>query len=142
MQPIPESPRYSMSDLEEATGISARTIRYYVTQQLLKPAQGRGPAAAYFKDHLLRLRMIEELKAERLPLEEIRDRLEKLSTADLEAHFAIETRAAEDRWRRVVFAPGLELHVRETAEPDYQFERAVDQIIHYARFTLEQLEVS
>ena len=143
MQPIPDSPRYSMTDLEEATGVTARNIRYYVTQQMLKPAQGRGPAAAYSKDHLLRLKMINELKLkENLPLDKIRERLEKLSTSDLETHFAISTRAVEDRWRRVHFHPDLELHIRERAEPNYQFERAVDEIIRHVRFTLEQLGVS
>ena len=141
MQAVPESPRYSMSDLETATGVSSRTIRYYVTQELLKPAQGRGPAAAYSKDHLLRLKLIDELKAtENLPLDKIRERLKPLSTADLEAHFAIENRAIEGRWRRVLFGPDLELHVRELASPDYAFEQAVDQIIQFARFTLDQLE--
>lgn len=143
MPPVPDTPRYSMNDLEAATGVSGRTIRYYVTQQLLKPAQGRGPAAAYSKDHLLRLKMIDELKtAENLPLEKIRERLDKLSTSDLEAHFAIETRAVEGRWRRVLFTPDLELHIRERAEPDYQFEQVVDRIIRFARFELEQREVT
>ncbi len=143
MQAIPDSPRYSMADLEAATGLTARTIRYYVTEHILKPAQGRGPASAYSKDHLLRLKMIEELKTtENLPLEKIRERLLKLSTSDLEAHFAIATRAVEGRWRRVLFHPDLELHIREQSEPDYQFERAVDLVIQYARFTLEQLEVT
>ena len=142
MPPIPDSPRYSMKDLEGATGLSDRTIRYYVTQKLLKPAQGRGPAAAYTKDHLLRLRMIEELKEkDNLSIEKIRVRLDKMTTFDLEAHFAISTRAIEGRWRRLLFHPGLELHIREQDEPDYQFERAVDLIIQYARFTMEQLEV-
>jgi len=142
MRPIPDSPRYSMKDLMEATELSDRTIRYYITQKLLQPAQGRGPAATYTKDHLLRLKMIEELKTTKnLSIENIRVQLYKMSTADLEAHFAISTRAIEGRWRRVLFHPNLELNIREQNEPDLRFENAVDDIIKYARLIMEQLEV-
>lgn len=139
LQRPPDSPRYAMTDLVNETGFSARTIRYYVTEGILKPAQGRGPSATYDKDHLLRLRMIDELKTEEnLPLDQIRDRLAKLTIADLEAHFAIATRPVEGRWRRVIFHPDLELNIREHDEPDYDFERIVNEIIDYGRFKFEQ----
>jgi DNA-binding transcriptional MerR regulator len=142
LQKAPDSPRYSMNDLVNETGFPARTIRYYVTEGILQPAHGRGPKATYDKDHLLRLRLIDELKTEEnLPLDKIRERVGRLSTSDLEAHFAIASRLIEGRWRRVIFHPDLELHIREQDEPDYAFERTVDEIINFARFKFEQLEV-
>lgn len=137
---VPTSPRYSIADLQAETGFNGRTIRYYVSEGMLTPAHGRGPTATYDKDHLLRLRMIKELKDEFLPLETIKKRLANLSTEDLEAHFAIQGGPVEGRWRRIVFNADLELHVREPEQRDYRFERAVDQIVQHARFVLENFE--
>jgi DNA-binding transcriptional MerR regulator len=137
---VPSSPRYSIGDLEEETGFNARTIRYYISEGMLTPAHGRGPSATYDKDHLLRLRMIKELKEEFKPLDAIKERLANLSTEDLEAHFAIQTGPVEGRWRRIVFNSDLELHVRERDQRDYRFERAVEQIVQHARFVLENFE--
>lgn len=137
---VPDSPRYSMEDLTRETGFSARTIRYYVTEGLLTPAHGRGKTATYDKDHLLRLRMIQELKESFLPLETIKSRLADLETSDLESHFAIESRQTEDRWRRISFGRDLELNVRDRGSRDYAFDRAVDTIVQHAKFVLDQLD--
>jgi DNA-binding transcriptional MerR regulator len=142
LPPVPTSPRYSIGDLQEQTGFNGRTIRYYITEGLLTPAHGRGPTATYDKDHLLRLRMIKELKEEFLPLETIKQKLGELKTEDLEAHFAIQTGPVEGRWRRIVFGPELELHVREREQRDYRFERVVEQIVQYARYVLDTDEES
>lgn len=140
LPPVPTSPRYSIGDLQAETGFNGRTIRYYISEGMLTPAHGRGPTATYDKDHLLRLRMIKELKDEFLPLDAIKRRLADLSTEDLEAHFAIQSGPVEGHWRRVVFNADLELHVRQREQRDYRFERAVDQIVQHARFVLENLE--
>lgn len=140
LPPAPTSPRYSIADLEAETGFNARTIRYYISEGMLTPAHGRGPSATYDKDHLLRLRLIKELKDDHLPLEAIKQRLVKLGTEDLESHFAIQSGPTTVRWRRIVFGPNVELHVREFDEPDYRFERVVEQIVHQARFLLDQYE--
>ena len=135
---VPDAPRYAIADLEAETGFNARTIRFYISQGMLAPAHGRGPSATYDKDHLLRLRLIRELKENYQPLEAIKERLGDLSTADLEAHFAIETGPVEDRWRRVLLHPDLELHVRERGGD--AFARAVDTIVQHARFVVDGLE--
>lgn len=138
--PAPTSPRYSIADLEAETGFNARTIRYYIAEGMLTPAHGRGPSATYDKDHLLRLRMIKELKEDFLPLDAIKQRLGKLSTEDLEAHFAIQSGPTSAVWRRIVFGPDVELHVREHDDRDYRFERVIDEIVRQARFLLDQYE--
>lgn len=137
---VPSSPRYSIADLEGETGFNARTIRYYISEGMLTPAHGRGPSATYDKDHLLRLRMIKEFKDQFLPLESIKEKLADLSTEDLEAHFSIQSGPTEGRWRRIVFNPDLELHVREGEQRDYRFERLVDQIVQQVRFMIENYE--
>jgi DNA-binding transcriptional MerR regulator len=137
---VPSSPRYGIDDLTAETGFNARTIRYYIAEGMLTPAHGRGPSATYDKDHLLRLRMIRELKEQFLPLDAIRERLQGLSTDDLEAHFAIQSGPTEVKWRRIAFGPDIDLHVREREQRDYRFERALDQIVQHARYVLDTYE--
>jgi hypothetical protein len=43
-----------MADLVEATGVTARTLRGYVSTGYLKPPSGRGPAAVYTEEHYVR----------------------------------------------------------------------------------------
>jgi DNA-binding transcriptional MerR regulator len=128
--------RYSIDELSAETGITPRTIRYYITEGMIPPAYGRGASATYDRRHLLRLRLIVELKNEFKPLDAIKQELSGLSTEDLEAHFAIQSDPAEGRWRRIAFSPDLELHVREREPRDYRFEQTVDQLVQLARVVL------
>ena len=123
--------RYTIADLEGATGVSARTIRYYITEGLLPSAHGRGPTATYDLGHLLRLRMALALRDdERLGIAPIRERLSTLSDDDIAALLDIQTRPPADRWRRISLHPSLELHVREPAgDPDIAVEEAVGAIL-------------
>jgi len=66
-----------LNDLCQQSGVTARTVRYYVQQGLL-PSPGLGAGARYGQGHLARLRLIRRLQAEHLPLAEIRRRLETL----------------------------------------------------------------
>lgn len=139
---IPDPYRYTMADLIEETGLNARTIRYYISQGLLPPAQGRGPTATYGLSHLLRLRMIQLLKAAYRPLEEIKTRLQDLSDDEIAAMLEVETRPPEDRWRRILLHPDVELHVRERAGagPDLGLDQAIEQIVGLARTVLDRQE--
>lgn len=132
--------RYTIGDLERETGISARTIRYYITEGLLPAAKGRGVGATYGPTHLLRLKMINRFKDDRLPLEAMKQRMAGLREDDLAAMLQVETAPPEDRWRRVLLHPDLELHVREPGgkPKDYGFEKVVDTIIKQSSILLEQ----
>ncbi len=75
--------QYSLAHLIEATGFTARTIRYYITNKLIDGATGKGSEAVYSEETLHRLLEISELKEMRLPptgrkltLEEIRVELD------------------------------------------------------------------
>ena len=48
----------TMNDLCEASGASARRIRYYVQQELLPPPSGKGRAARYSDEHLFRVQQL------------------------------------------------------------------------------------
>lgn len=140
--PVPAAHQYSIADLERETGFNARTIRYYITKGLLPPAHGRGPSATYDLGHLLRLRLIQLLKAEFVPLEEIKERLTLLSDREIAAMLDVRTRPPEDHWRRIELHPDIELHIRYAGgqEPNPALEEAVDLIIGLSRPVIERLE--
>ena len=68
---------FDLNDLCQQSGVTTRTVRYYVQQGLL-PSPGLGAGARYGQGHLVRLRLIRRLQSEHLPLAEIRRRLEGL----------------------------------------------------------------
>lgn len=72
---------YSLSELADAVGIEARTIRNYIERGLLPGAQTRGRAASYSEEHLSRLQVINSLRRARpnITLSEIRIFLQSLN---------------------------------------------------------------
>lgn len=139
---LPDRHRYSMKDLERETGIPSRTIRFYITEGLLQPAHGRGPSATYDLGHLLRLRMINTMREEHKPLNEIKTHLANLEDRDIASLLDVQTRPAEDRWRRVQVHPDVELHIRIRANqpPNPEFDRAVEALITFAETYLPEPE--
>lgn len=70
---------YTMADLCDLADVSPRTVRYYISQGLLRAPAGSGPVARYDEGHLARLRLVRRLQREHLPLAEIRARLAALT---------------------------------------------------------------
>lgn len=129
-----------MRDLIEATGVTARMVRIYIQRGVLPHADGRGTGPVYGEEHLLRLRAIRRLLAERFSLDDIRRRLARIPPEELArlgaapqapataaspgapSVQAVDTTASNtaypaERWERVPLLPGLELHVRSDAGP-------------------------
>ncbi len=52
-----------INTLSRETGISVRTIRYYLAQDLLPPPAGRGPAATYGSGHRAAANRLDERAA-------------------------------------------------------------------------------
>lgn len=75
---------FDLNDLCQQTGVTTRTVRYYVQQGLL-PSPGLGSGARYGQGHVSRLRLIRRLQNEHLPLAEIRRRLEGLDDGAVQA---------------------------------------------------------
>lgn len=78
----------SLGDLIAEAGVTVRTVRYYIAEGLLPPPAGAGPATAYGRGHLDRLRLIQRLKEAYLPIREIRRRLAGLDDRDVRAILA------------------------------------------------------
>jgi DNA-binding transcriptional MerR regulator len=81
--PTETDPRYTLTELADLAGVTARTVRYYISQGLLAVDATPGPGPKYDDTHLARLRLIKRLQAEHLPLAEIRHRLEGLADDDV-----------------------------------------------------------
>ena len=72
-----------ISELADLTGVSTRTIRYYIEEGLLPQPEIRGKYAVFNDDYLVRLKLIKYLKDAYLPLKEIRKRLDTLMVPEM-----------------------------------------------------------
>lgn len=68
----------TIQELADIAEVTTRTIRYYVEQGVLPPP-GYGRPAEYTDEHVQRLALIKRLKEQYLPLDEIRDTLQRLT---------------------------------------------------------------
>jgi DNA-binding transcriptional MerR regulator len=142
-----------LDELAQRTGVSPRTVRYYIAQGLL-PSPGRlGPMTRYGREHVDRLRLIKQLQEERLSLAEIRSRLEgepipavavaespplPLRPSPVAAPDSIAPRQAPSEpalWERIVVTPDVELHVRTSVR---HRSRRVERLIESARDLRDQ----
>ncbi len=73
----------TIQELARRANVTPRTIRYYVEQGILPPPE-RGRPAEYTEDHLRRLELVRRLKEQYLPLNEIRDTMQRLSLDEVE----------------------------------------------------------
>ncbi len=91
----------TIQELSRRSAVPVRTVRYYIGEGLLPSAEGRGRAASYTQDHLLRLEVIRKLVELRVPLSDIRGQLGSLSTPELQRMLAEERRrsAGEEQAR-------------------------------------------
>lgn len=106
--------RYRLSELATLSGVSARTIRYYIAERLLPAPVGQGPTAYYTNEHRERLTLIQQLKGEYLSLQAIRGHLAHLPTTQPEEP-TTNSQAnpnASELWQRIVLREGVELHLR------------------------------
>jgi DNA-binding transcriptional MerR regulator len=72
-----------ISELAERTGVSTRTIRYYIEEGLLPQPEIQGKYAVFNEDYLIRLKLIKYLKDAYLPLREIKRKLESLMVQEM-----------------------------------------------------------
>jgi DNA-binding transcriptional MerR regulator len=106
--------RYTIEDLQELTGYSRRTIRYYIQEGLLESPAGRGRGGFYFDSHLERLSQIKALQGKGLKLSDIFEVLDKRGEA--EPILARPVKPARQVWIKYPFEPGIEIHVSRDLE--------------------------
>jgi DNA-binding transcriptional MerR regulator len=74
-----EDTQYLIGELANMSGLTVRTIRYYMDEDLLPPPQLQGKYAYFNETYLLRLKLIQRLKDAYLPLREIKRILDPLT---------------------------------------------------------------
>lgn len=138
----PRPIRYSLPELERESGASGRTIRYYISLGLLQPAYGRGKLATYDSDHLLRLNLIQRLKDDRLPLNDIREQLSHLSSDDVARVLQVQLQPSAESWKRFNLHDDFEIAVRERSLADRSaaHEDAFNKIVEYACSMIAELD--
>lgn len=73
-----------ISELADKTGVSTRTIRYYIEEGLLPQPEVRGKYAIFTEDYLHRMELIKALKDAYLPLKEIKSVLSSLNEGEIQ----------------------------------------------------------
>jgi DNA-binding transcriptional MerR regulator len=106
---LKDNEEYALRVLAEKTDTSPRTIRYYISKELLPPPIRHGRDAAYNKSHVERLEAIQEYKKEGYTLNEIRAIL---------ASGGSEGQLPESvTWHRYRVSEYVEVNVRSDAPP-------------------------
>jgi hypothetical protein len=102
--------RYAIGDLARLAGVSRRTVRYYVHEGLIPAPLGLGRGNHYGQEHLDQILRVKALQEAGKTLDEIRRGPVARPLAD-EASTAAALGGARSLWRRIMLAPGVELHV-------------------------------
>lgn len=76
---------YTLQGLADASGITVRTLRYYLAQGLLPAPARQGRLTRYPESTLRRLALVKRLRAANLPLADIRDRLSAMPDTEVDA---------------------------------------------------------
>jgi len=112
---VTDAVRYGIDDLAELGGVTRRTVRYYVQEDLLPSPLGVGRGQHYGPEHLQQLLRVKSLQEAGRSLDQIRAILHG-NPVRMARPVSGSTQAAFDRsvWRRIALAPGVELHVSST----------------------------
>jgi len=141
---------YTLEELCEISGVTPRTVYYYIQQRLLPHPSARGRGTRYEHRHLKLLQLIRLLQTEGHSLADIRRRLAPLSDAQVAQEVAGASRAAasqareqpsgpdRSQWERVVLARDIEVHVRRPLA--LQRGKRVERILKAARRILKDGE--
>ncbi len=100
--------KYTINDLVEKTGLSRRTIRYYVQEGLIEPPAGRGRGGFYNDSHLARLLRIKAQQETGLSLGAIA----RIASTDVKVEIGL----VRETWARYKVVPGVEIHVSRDVE--------------------------
>ena len=96
---------YSIGELADKTGVSRRTVRYYVQRGLIDPPDGLGRGSAYVEKHVGQIQRVVRLQREGLDLgtiQQVPAGLEPPATA---------SRAAPEVVIRIPIAEGIRLEL-------------------------------
>ena len=104
--------RYAIGDLARLAGVSRRTVRYYVQEELIAAPLGVGRGNHYGAEHLEQILRIKAQQEAGRTLDEIRRGPGERVAARRRPAATVEPVQVERTvWRRLTLAPGVELHI-------------------------------
>jgi len=150
---------YRIGELSEKTGVTKRTVHYYVGKGLIPPPEGSGVNSAYNDGHLKRILLVKKLQDRYLPLERIREIMASLSDNEVEAQLNSVSESTESaksisqvmespwteiqsetafgkEYVRVDLGQGLELHCPADSQDEYR--GIILNLKNYAKKLLEE----
>ena len=113
MSVMGDEARYGIEEFAALGGVTRRTVRYYVQQDLLPAPLGVGRGRHYGPQHLAQLQAVKALQEQGLSLDEVRQELERGTGRGRAAKAASlpEPSVARTAWTRLEIVPGVEIHV-------------------------------
>jgi DNA-binding transcriptional MerR regulator len=120
---------YSIGDLEEKTGVTRRTIHFYVQQGVLSSPEGAGPRAAYREEHRLRLLAIPKLRGHGWQLEKIRRFFQMAHLTDIARVIETGNPPSEDIFERRPNVPEATANSQAETLLRYRLAPGVDLVI-------------
>jgi DNA-binding transcriptional MerR regulator len=118
--------KYTIDELCEITGLTRRTIRYYVQEGLIDPPAGRGRGGFYFDSHLKKLQEIKAYQGQRLRLSDIQKVLQRGANPPLPSPMEI--------WMKYPVVDGIEIHVLHSLEESKR--KRLEEVVRFARSVL------
>jgi len=110
---------YNIENLSNLSGISRRTIRYYIEQGLLPCPLGCSKGSYYTDEHLERLQTIQKLSRQGIPLRQIKESLETKKEVDMSSNEEI----ISVKWERVEVINGIEIHFKSNCITNCKLKR-------------------
>jgi DNA-binding transcriptional MerR regulator len=108
-----ENDIYTIQQLEEQSGVSRRTIRFYITRELLPPPKGSKRGSYYTPEHLEALKRIRGLVEEGYPLIQVKGILGSVEEdVQVTPTKSVPSSFQKDIMERYTLAPGVELHAK------------------------------
>jgi DNA-binding transcriptional MerR regulator len=123
--------QYTIDQLCEMTGLTRRTIRYYVQEGLVDPPAGRGRGGFYNDSHLRQLNNIKSLRDRKVSLAAISAQMRAGPLGDEEPD-----KSDREVWARIEVIPGVEVSIRRDIEE--RAGRKISEIVRLARIILKE----
>lgn len=113
---------YNIETLSKMSGLSRRAVRYYIQRGLLEPPEGTKRGCYYTGKHLERIREIQRLSEQGVPLLKIKEAFDG-GSGNIVPEIAQPVVSQVARWERIDFGGGVELNFRPNALNPFDVER-------------------
>jgi DNA-binding transcriptional MerR regulator len=129
---VTDGSRYSIDELADLGGVSRRTVRYYVQEDLLPAPLGVGRGRHYDIRHLNALQRVKAMQEAGQPLQAIRAALSGAAAPSAVSAGAVAPPSLRrTTWRRFELARGIELHV--STEMKLPAAHRIDELAAWCR---------